>query len=119
MKTFLAHALLLCIFFSFGCRKQDNPPPPPTVPRAAGENLSSAPVDYLGKAAKAEQAMEKTVDTASLNNAVQLFNAQEGRYPNDLNELVAKNYFSKLPTPPFGTKLQYDSAEGKVAVVKE
>ncbi len=118
MKISLARALLVCSLFSFGCRKQDNPPPPPTVPRA-GENLATAPVDYFSKVTKAEQAMEKTVDTASLNNAIQLFNVQEGRYPNDLNELVAKNYFSKLPTPPFGTKLQYDAAQGKVAVVKE
>ena len=34
--------------------------------------------------------MEKTVDTASINNALQLFAVEEGRIPGSLDELVQK-----------------------------
>jgi hypothetical protein len=82
-------------------------------------NPVTAPVDYVGTAVKQEQKAIKTVDTTSLNQAVQLFNVQEGRYPKDLNELVEKKYIGKLPDAPVGMKLSYDSAAGKVTVEKE
>jgi hypothetical protein len=122
MKTFVSISLLICSILIVGCRKQENPPNTPPVPQAStkpGDNLATAPVDYLARAGKAEQSMEKRIDTTSLNSAIQLFNVQEGRYPTDLNELVTKKYLGKLPTPPFGSKLQYDAKEGKVTVVKE
>src|SRR5580765_7564699 len=71
----------------------------------SGGSVLTAPADYLGAAAKAQQSAVKAVDVAALNQAVQLFNAQEGRYPKDLNELVAQKYIPVIPTPPFGTKI--------------
>jgi hypothetical protein len=53
-----------------------------------------------------------------LNEAVQLFNTQEGRLPKDLNELVP-NYVGKLPATPYGTKLDYDPSTGVVKVVPQ
>jgi hypothetical protein len=82
-------------------------------------NPVTAPVDYVGTAVKQQQSAIKTVDTTALNQAVQLFNVQEGRYPKDLNELVEKKYIGKLPDAPVGMKLSYDATAGKVAVVKE
>jgi hypothetical protein len=87
-----------------------------------GDNKSNpvtAPVDYVGTAAKQEQKAIKTVDTTALNQAVQLFNVQEGRFPKDLNELVEKKYIGKLPDAPVGMKLSYDATTGQVTVVKE
>jgi hypothetical protein len=82
-------------------------------------NPVTAPVDYVGTAVKQQQSAIKTVDTTALNQAVQLFNVQEGHYPKDLNELVEKKYIGKLPDAPVGMKLSYDANAGKVAVVKE
>ena len=107
---------LLVSLMVVGCEKKEELP---SAPVAAKENVATAPVDYLSRAAQAGQAMEKKLDTVSLNSAVELFNAQEGRLQKDLNELVEKKYLGKLPTPPFGMKLQYDAATGKVTVVKE
>jgi hypothetical protein len=87
-----------------------------------GDNKSNpvtAPVDYVGTSVKQEQKAVKTIDTTSLNQAVQLFNVQEGRYPKDLNELVEKKYIGKLPDAPAGMKLSYDANAGKVSVEKE
>lgn len=82
-------------------------------------NPVTAPVDYIGSAVKHEQSAVKTVDVTALNQAVQLFNVQEGRYPKDLNELVEKKYIGKLPDAPVGMKISYDATEGKVSVAKE
>ncbi len=82
-------------------------------------NPVTAPVDYIGTAVKQQQSAVKTIDTTALNQAVQLFNVQEGRYPKDLNELVQKKYIGKLPDAPVGMKLAYDANEGKVSVVKQ
>lgn len=122
MKMMFARLALICSVLTGGCSKQENTPASPPVPPASskeGDSLATAPVDYLARVGKAGQAMEKKLDTVSLNSAVELFNAQEGRFPKDLNELVEKKYLGKLPAPPFGMKLQYDPKEGKVSVVKQ
>ena len=116
MKTFVAGSILIFAVLLVACRKENNPPVSPQVPQAPS---ATAPLDYLSQAGKAEQSMEKNIDVASLNNALQLFNVQEGRFPKDLNELVEKKYIGKVPAPPFGMKLQYDAKDGKVAVIKQ
>jgi hypothetical protein len=55
------------------------------------------------------------VDVTSLNEQIQIFNAQEGRMPRDLDELVTKEYVSQLPPAPAGMKLVYDAVTGKVS----
>lgn len=89
----------------------------------AGTNEQSgvltAPADYLGALGRGKQYAEKTVDTASIDKAIQLFQVDKGRYPKDLSELVQEKYLSSLPTPPYGTKLVYDSNTGQVKVVKQ
>lgn len=61
---------------------------------------------------------DKTIDVSYLNQAIQLFNVQEGRYPKTLDELTPK-YVAQLPTPPLGYKLDYDANKGEVTVVRE
>jgi hypothetical protein len=82
-------------------------------------NPVTAPVDYLAAAGKAQQSAVKTVDTAALNQAVQMFNVDNGRYPKDLNELVEKKYIPHIPDPPYGSKIVYDANAGQVKVVKQ
>jgi hypothetical protein len=67
--------------------------------------------------AKAKKASEKTIDTASLNQAVQLFQASEGRLPKDLNELVTEKYLPRLPDAPYGMQIVYDASTGQVKVL--
>jgi hypothetical protein len=73
---------------------------------------------YLGTLMEADKAAVKTIDVSYLNQAIQLFNTQEGRLPKDLNELVP-NYVAKLPAAPYGYKIDYDAANGSVRVVKQ
>ena len=104
-----------------GCGNGDSSKPAQTTnttPNYASGNPLTAPVDYLGAVAQAKNYSVKQIDLAYINQAIQLFNAQEGRYPKDLNELVP-NYVGKLPVTPYGTKLVYDAASGTVKVVKQ
>jgi hypothetical protein len=82
-------------------------------------NVVNAPMNYISTVAEVEKSSERKIDVAALTQLVQQFNAQEGRYPKDLNELVTEHYIGKLPTPPLGSKLSYDAANGEVKVVKE
>jgi hypothetical protein len=108
MKRVLA-VLSLCGLALAGCGKSAEP----------GENPLTAPVDYLGAAAKAKQSSERVIDTVSLNQAVQLFHASEGRYPHDLRELVTQRYLPRIPDAPHGMKIVYDAGTGQVRIVPE
>jgi len=81
-------------------------------------NPITAPVDYLGAAVQAQKHAEKVIDVTYINQAILLFNAQEGRLPKNLQELVP-NYIGKIPEAPFGYKIAYDAAAGTVTVVKQ
>jgi hypothetical protein len=94
-----------------GCNKSSNS-------SSSGGNPLTAPVDYLGATVKAQQSATKTIDLVSVNQAIQLFNTSEGRNPKDLDELVTSHYIGRLPTPPYGMKLNYDAAQGKVTMAK-
>jgi hypothetical protein len=102
----------------------DAPPVPTKQPEkkadssSGGGSVVTAPVDYLASAAKAKHSADVTVDTAALNQQVQLFYVQEGRWPKDLDELVTSKYLKSLPSPPAGMKLEYNAANGTVKVVK-
>ena len=73
---------------------------------------------YLGTLMEADKAAVKTIDVSYLNQAIQLYQTQEGRLPKDLNELVP-NYVAKIPAAPYGYKIVYDATSGSVKVVKQ
>ena len=117
MKRLLSVLLLGGLALS-GCGKKEAKP----ASSATNENYSSgnpltAPVDYLGAVAKAKKSAEKTVQTVSLNQAIQQFSVAEGRYPKDLNELVTEKYLPRLPEAPYGMQITYDPKSGEVKVV--
>ena len=103
-----------------GCDdKKPEPSSPPPAPPAVGVNPLNAPTDYLNTLAKSKKLADKVIDTASLNKAVQLFGAQEGRLPKDLDELVTLKYLPALPPAPTGMKIEYDAKTGDVTVLKQ
>lgn len=117
MKT----SLLFCAALAFGlvgCGDSPNKGDGASTNAPTGGNVATAPVDYLKSATDTRHDMVKTVDVTSVNKAIDLFNVQEGRFPKDLTELVTKKYLPLVPTPPFGSKLEYDASAGTVKVVK-
>ena len=85
----------------------------------SADSVVTAPVGYLQAVAKDQQTAVKTIDTTSIDKAIQLFNVDKGRNPKDLNELVQEKYLSQIPAAPYGTKLVYDSQSGRVSVEKQ
>jgi uncharacterized lipoprotein YajG len=126
MKTsFLV--LLAAGMFLAGCGKSTSStpaaPPPGTNAPNTSQPTNKAEVahpsgGYLGALVQADKSARKTIDVSYLNQAVQLFNTQEGRYPKDLNELVP-NYVAQLPAAPYGYRINYDPNSGLVTVVKQ
>lgn len=105
----------LCV----ACKKSAEPTPAATNSPAASGNPITAPVDYLGAVAKGKKSADAKLETASLRKAIDLFHAQEGRYPRNLNELVRPEYLSRLPEPPAGMKFDYNPGSGEVKVVPQ
>ena len=100
-----------------GCGNKSNAPDSST--NTTSGSVVTAPADYVGAMAKAEQSAVKTIDTASVKSAIQMFQADQGSFPKDLNELVEKKFLSKIPATPFGTRLDYDPKTGAVKVDKQ
>jgi hypothetical protein len=98
-----------------GCSKRDSTAQ--STNASSSGNPVTAPVDYLGAVAKAKQAADKTISTAGLNQAIQSFQAQEGRLPATLNELVTKNYLPSIPPPPAGMKYDYNPKTGQLRLI--
>ena len=108
--------LLMTGLFLSACKKEQPNPATTNAPSASGNPLN-APADYLGEVVKARNSAEKTVDTVGINQAVQLFQVQEGRLPKNLNELVTKKYVGSIPPPPAGMKYDYNPQTGQLKIV--
>ncbi len=121
MKTALLGCGLFLLVMTSACHKNKEATPPAGQPptQSAGGNPLTAPVDYLGGIANAKRLAERTVDLAAVNNAIQLFNAQEERLPRDLNELVERRYLPALPAAPAGMRMIYNPATGELKMVRQ
>jgi hypothetical protein len=116
MKTF--HSLFLCAavaMLAAGCGDSSKP----GTPANTVSNIVTAPVNYVGAVVQAEKYSQKQIDLAYVNQAIQQFQAGEGRLPKDLNEMVAMHYLGKVPEAPYGYKIVYDATAGSIKVVKQ
>ena len=84
----------------------------------AVSNVVDAPLNYVGAVVQAKKHAENVIDVSYINQGIQMFNASEGRYPKDLQELIP-NYLGKMPEVPLGYKLDYDATTGTVKVVAQ
>lgn len=102
----------LCLLLTASCsgKKEE--------PESAKKDISvtDAPGAYGKVLGKAYQDARKIEVLLPLQQSIQAFRAQEGRYPSSLEELVQREYISEIPRPPAGRKLVYDSASGSVTV---
>ena len=87
-------------------------------PQKKGKSSGDPSGDYLNNLATAQQRALKTVDTATVNKAVERFYVQEGRFPKDLLELVELSYLARLPELPAGAHWDYDTNSGVVSIVQ-
>ena len=108
-------SLVVCLFsLLIGCGKQEAPPSSTSQKQSTEESSG-----YLGTITKAHKTAVSKVETTAINQAINMFESQEGRRPKDLNELISKKYLRELPKPPHGMKFEYNSATGEASVVAE
>ncbi len=81
-------------------------------------NVVTAPVNYLGAVVQAQKHAEKVIDVSYINQDIEMFNASEGHYPKDLQELIP-NYLAKMPIVPLGYKLVYNATTHTVSVLEQ
>lgn len=119
MKT-LAIVLVATGLALTGCdNKSDSSKSPATNSTTSDVgNPITAPVDYLGAINRAQNVAVKTIDTVQIRKAIEFFNAQEDRFPKDLNELITKHYLPQLPKLPSGMTYDYDPKTGTLQVLK-
>src|SRR6476660_6477392 len=96
-----AYTILVLLAFSLlGCGNDSDKRGASATNTSSGNPLN-APADYLRAVGKAQQSAVKTVDTSSLNQAIQLFNVEKGRNPKDLDELVQQKFIPQIPAAPY------------------
>ncbi|MEI8288719.1 MAG: hypothetical protein WCH99_04555 [Verrucomicrobiota bacterium] len=84
----------------------------------AADEVASAPANYVSGVVQAQKHAVNVVDVSAINQAIQMFNVQEGRLPKTLQELVP-NYIAKIPAAPLGYKIVYDPATAAVSVMRQ
>ncbi|MGV3772957.1 MAG: hypothetical protein ACO1QB_08650 [Verrucomicrobiales bacterium] len=91
----------------------------PDLENNSSGNPLSAPADYLGAVNKAQKSAGRNIDMASLQQAIQMFQANEDRFPTNLQEVVAKNYLREVPTAPAGYRLTYNPKTGAAKMLRQ
>jgi hypothetical protein len=84
----------------------------------AVSNVVDAPLNYVGAVVQAKKYSENVIDVSYVNQDIQMFNASEGHYPKDLQEMVPE-YLAKIPVVPLGYKLVYDTNTWTVKTMRE
>lgn len=118
MKS-IAFLPLVALIAATGCKPSDGSSQTAGSTNASSGSVLQAPADYVGALGRAEQNAGKTADVASINQAVQMFQVDKGRFPKDLDELVQEKYLKRIPDAPYGMKINYDATTGQVKVVKQ
>lgn len=115
-KTLMFLFAAACLSFMSACKDEKKASTPSD---ASYGNPLTAPADYVGAIGKAQKQMQKTISTVGIDQALKMFYNEEGRFPTNLNELVAKGTMSQIPPPPRGMKYDYDSKAGTLKVLQE
>jgi len=78
--------------------------------------LMNAGEQYGGVMGRAVKEAKKLDAVLPLQQLVDSYNAQEGKYPESLRKLVEEKYVRDLPQAPKGTEFTYDPSTGAVGV---
>ncbi len=106
----LSAVVCLSILATVGCGSKEEAKP---------EKPQVNSTDYLGAMSKSVKVAENVTDVSSVQQAVNMFQASEERYPANLNEVVTEGYLPVLPELPAGYVYSYDSQTGKVRAVRQ
>lgn len=84
--------------------------------REGAREAVDAPANYLSANLRAQQQAQATTAVATVNNAIRLFQASEGRNPHSLEELQETGYLPAVPDLPRDASFRYDAQTGEVSI---
>lgn len=104
-----------------GC-SSEKPQPKPDEAAEKSEEIGSnpllAPVEYLGATARAKTSSQAKIALAPLQQAIQMYQVENGSFPPNLNALVQGGQIRALPALPKGSTYQYNPSTGDVTVTR-
>ena len=104
---------LVALLAGAGCKDKSS------TSSTSGGNPITAPVDYLSAVNNAQKSANNKLSMVGLQQAIQTYQAQEGKLPKELQDLVKAQVLPKLPDAPRGMKFSYDPANGDIKVVPQ
>jgi hypothetical protein len=107
---------MLAMLLTAGCN--DSTQPGRDSSPASRPDIASPPSGHPESAMKNQKRSPTAADINSMNKAVESFYVQEGRFPNDLLELVEKKYVRRMPPLPDTATWDYDTNSGVVSIRK-
>ena len=112
--------LWICVIFA-GC-SADKPEPAKDEAAEKTEEIGSnpllAPVEYLGATARAKTSSQAKIALAPIQQAIQMYQVENGSFPPNLNALVQGGQIRALPALPQGSTYQYNPSTGAVTVTR-
>jgi hypothetical protein len=66
--------------------------------------------------AQGQSQAKLTINLTSVQQAINLYHAAEGSYPETLAQLVQEGYLASVPAAPAGQKLVYDATNGTITL---
>jgi hypothetical protein len=112
--------LSMCVVFA-GC-SADKPEPASDEAAEKTEEIGSnpllAPVEYLGATARAKTSSQAKIALAPIQQAIQMYQVENGSFPPNLNALVQGGQIRALPALPQGSTYQYNPSTGAVSVTR-
>ena len=112
--------LWICMGFA-GCSPEKTEPKPDEATEKTeeiGSNPLLAPVEYLGATARAKTSSQAKIALAPLQQAIQMYQVENGSFPPNLNALVQGGQIRALPALPKGSTYQYNPSTGDVTVTR-
>ncbi|MDX2227816.1 MAG: hypothetical protein SFY92_12090 [Verrucomicrobiae bacterium] len=121
LKHILGLVLAVALLTACEEKKPDFTQPPPSTGSTAPANPDGVLTnqDVVTSMIAKGQETKADIQTSEIARAIEAYKAEEGKLPPSLEELVAKNYLSKMPTVPQGLKLKYDPTTGTISVELE
>lgn len=118
MRILMMGIPAILILLAIGCGEPgSNPDSEKETASETGQNPLTAPVDYLGAVANAKKSSEGVLALTTLSKAIQMYQAEEGKLPMNLDELIESGYLTRMPKVPYNTKISYNKETGVLDIV--
>ncbi len=113
MRRILILVTVLAITLPLSCGKKEEPK------EEAEPEEKGIVEEYFDTVVRAPARTQIKMGLITINKAIEAFVVMEGRYPESLDELIEKDYITKLPELPPRKRFLYDPKSHEVTIIEE